>query len=138
MPVLSVILRASVLSLAAVTPSLSQDWVPVPVDPVPPVSRAVLQSHAIGNSGMDATLALIDIAPNVTAGRHAHPGDVSAYVVYGSIELEIDGKATRFVAGESFTVPANTVHTERTGAVGARIVASFVVPTGVALSTPVN
>jgi quercetin dioxygenase-like cupin family protein len=88
---------------------------------------------------MEATLVLVDIAPNVSVGRHTHPGAVSAYVVYGSIEVEIeDQPATHFAAGESFIVPADTVHDERSGPAGAKVVASFVVPADVPLSIPVN
>jgi quercetin dioxygenase-like cupin family protein len=131
--------RTAALSAFLAAPSVGQDMTPVPVDPIPPISRTVLQTVDIADSGLASTLVLVDIAPNVTVGRHTHPGNVSAYVVYGSIEVEVDGGAKRrFEAGQSFTVPGNTVHDERTGAAGARVVASFVVPSGMPLSTPVN
>jgi quercetin dioxygenase-like cupin family protein len=136
---LAAILRTATLAAFLATPSLAQETVPIPVDPMPPVTRSVLQTLDIADSGWAATLVLVDIAPNVAVGRHTHPGDVSAYVIYGSLEVEIDGEVPRrFAAGESFTVPANTIHDERTGAAGARIVASFVVPADAPLSTPVN
>lgn len=136
---LTSILRTAALATFLAAPSLAQDTAPIPVDPMPPISRSVLQTLQVADSGFEATLVLVDIAPNVAVGRHTHPGIASAYIVYGSIEVEIDGEAKRlFSAGESFTVPANTVHDERTGAAGAKIVASFVVPAEAPMSTPVN
>ena len=129
------ILRATVLSISLVAPALAQEA--TPVDPMPPISRTVLHTFEIDGAGMAAALVLVDIAPNVAVGRHSHPGPVSAYVIYGSIEVEIEGEAPRrFAAGESFTVPAATVHDERTGAAGAKVIASFVAPAGTPLSTP--
>jgi quercetin dioxygenase-like cupin family protein len=129
--------RAAALSLLLAAPVLAQDETPVPVDPPPPISRSVLQTTAVADSGMDVVMVRVDLAPNVTVGRHTHPGPVSAYVQYGSIEVSFDGTDwTRYAAGESFSVPANTVHDERTGAAGARVVASFVAPAGAPLATP--
>jgi quercetin dioxygenase-like cupin family protein len=128
---------AAALSSALSAAVLAQDTTPVPTDPMPPVSRMVLHTQDVAEAGMQATLVLVDIAPNVTVERHTHPGAVAAYVVYGSIEVGIEGEASRwFAAGEAFTVPANTVHEERAGAAGARIVASFVVPDGAPLAAP--
>jgi quercetin dioxygenase-like cupin family protein len=136
---LASILRTATVAAFLAAPSLAQDTTPIPVDPMPPITRSVLQTLQVEDSGFEATLVLVDIAPNTAVGRHTHPGIVSAYVVYGSIEVEIDGEAKkRFASGESFKVPANTIHDERTGAAGAKIVASFVIPAGAPLSTPVN
>ncbi|MES2539946.1 MAG: cupin domain-containing protein [Pseudomonadota bacterium] len=110
---LASVLCVAALSTVVAAPSLAQDLTPIPVDPMPPITRSVLQTLEVPASTIEATLVLVDISPNVAAGRHTHPGTVSAYVVYGSIEVEIDGEAKkRFAAGESFTVPANTIHDE--------------------------
>lgn len=136
MPRLASFLLATAV-LAA--PTFAQDATPVPVDPTPPITRAVLQKHDVADTGFEASLVLVDLAPNVSVGRHTHPVNVAAYVVYGSLEVEIDGQASRrFAAGDSFTVPANTAHDERTGAAGAKVIASFVAPGGVPLATPMN
>jgi quercetin dioxygenase-like cupin family protein len=128
---------SAALSSALSAAALAQDAAPVPTDPMPPVSRMVLDTQDVAGAGMQATFVLVDIAPNVTVERHTHPGAVAAYVVYGSIDVELDGEARRrFAAGEAFTVPANTVHEERAGAAGARILASFVVPAGAPLAAP--
>lgn len=136
---LASILRMTTLATFLAAPSLAQDTTPIPVDPMPPITRSVLQTLDVEATGLESMLVLVDIAPDTAVGRHTHPGIVSAYVIYGSIEVEIDGEAhRRFAAGESFTVPANTIHDERTGPAGAKIVASFVVPADAPLSTPVN
>ncbi len=136
---LASVFRAATLSVALAAPVVAQDTTPIPVDPMPPITRSVLQKLDVADTGFEASLVLVDFAPNVAAGRHTHPVAVSAYVIYGSIEIELEGEAAkRFAAGDSFTVPANTVHDERTGAAGAKVVASFVVPTGVPLAVPTN
>jgi quercetin dioxygenase-like cupin family protein len=139
MTYLASILRVATLFAGLAAPSLAQEVVAVATDPMPPISRAVLQKLGVADTGFEATLVLVDFAPNASAGRHTHPVAVAGYVIYGSVEVEIDGAAKkRFAAGQSFTVPAHTVHDERAGAAGAKIVASFVVPAGAPLATPVN
>lgn len=137
MSVPSSIRCAAVLLAVLSLPVAAQDATPVPVDPMPPVNRVVLDRLAVPGPGHGATLVLVDLAPNVSVGRHSHPGPVAAYVIYGSLEAEIDGApARRFAAGESFTVPAGTIHDERSGAAGAKVVASFVVPGDAPLAVP--
>lgn len=115
----------------------AQETTPIPVDPPPPISRAVLQTLPVPGFAEGATLVLVDIAPDVAVGRHSHPGPVAGYVVYGSLEVEMAGEAPRrFQAGESFVLPADTAHDERTGPAGARIVASFLLPADAPMSVP--
>jgi quercetin dioxygenase-like cupin family protein len=128
---------AAALATLLSIPVAAQETTPIPVDPMPPISRQVLKTLAVPDSPHGATLVLVDLAPDVAVGRHTHPGPVAAYVVYGSLEVEIEGQPVRrFVAGESFTVPADTVHDERSGAAGAKIVASFVLPADALMAVP--
>jgi quercetin dioxygenase-like cupin family protein len=118
-------------------PAGAQDTAPVPVEPLPPISRAVLQTLALPASDHSATFVLVDLAPNVAVGRHSHPGPVAAYLIYGSLEVVIDGQPAQvFTAGQSFMMPADAIHDERSAAVGTKIVASFVLPPEAPISIP--
>jgi quercetin dioxygenase-like cupin family protein len=137
-PILRALLVAAAVTVPS-TPLVAQDDTPVPSHPMPPIQRVVLQTSEVQGTGTEAVLVLAEFAPNVAAGPHTHPGPATAYVIYGSIEVVIDGEAPRtYRAGESFTVPADTVHDERTSAAGAKVVASFIVPAGVPLANPVE
>lgn len=57
----------------------------------------------------------------------------------GSFTLLVDGEAPReLVAGESYLVPANTVHDAKSGPSGAKVIATCLVLAGQPLATPAS
>lgn len=54
---------------------------------------------------------------------HQHPFAVKALVIQGEITLGVDGRHTRYRAGDVFTMDAGCEHTERYGVDGVTYVA---------------
>jgi len=101
-----------------------------------PIKRTPLQKteHPDGHF---TYLMMIEVAPNATVPRHTHPGIESSYILEGELDLVIEGKPpTRFKAGDSFTVPANTVHGGKTGAQTVKLIGTFVVDKTKPIATP--
>ena len=74
--------------------------------------------------------------PNVNIGRHTHPGPELGFMLEGDFVLLVEGQAPLPVkAGESYKVPPGAVHDARTGANGAKVIATYVVEKGKPLAT---
>lgn len=59
-------------------------------------------------------LVLAELAPGAATGKHDHPGDELAYVLEGSITLEVDGETpVTFKSGDTFHQPRRRVHNVR-------------------------
>jgi len=102
----------------------------------PPIKRIPLQRFDVPGTAYETVIGIAEIAPSVSIGRHTHPGPESGYVIEGSFELLIDGQAPRTLrAGDSYQVPARTIHDARSGAAGAKVIATYVVEKGQPLSS---
>ena len=104
----------------------------------PGFTRTPLQDHPISLAGHHGVTARVDIGPGVESGRHMHPGEEFGYVLEGTLQLEVDGRAPQTLRpGEVFFVPAGIVHNGRnTGAVKTTFVGTYVVESGKPLSAP--
>lgn len=60
-------------------------------------------------------------APGWNSDLHSPPHDGRQLVLEGSVVLEMAGKARVYEAGETYEVPANTVHREIFGDQGCRL-----------------
>src|SRR3954464_1330513 len=77
-------------------------------------SRKVLQDQDLAVPGRHAVVALIEVAVGSAAGRHTHPGEEFGYVVQGTFQIEVEGKAPQTLkAGETFFIPAGVVHSAK-------------------------
>ena len=76
--------------------------------------------------------ALVEIAPGVTAPRHAHPGEEIAYVVEGALEYTLDGRPpVTLKAREALFIPARTIHAAKNvGGGNAAELATYIVEKG--------
>ena len=75
------------------------------------VKRTDLQRHDLSIDGRETVQARIDIAPGVTAPWHRHPGEEVIYVIEGTLEYQLEGKApATFKAGEVLFIPAGVAH----------------------------
>ena len=73
--------------------------------------RTVVQKADVSIPGREAVVARVELDKGASAGRHSHPGDEISYITEGEADLIIDGEDPRRVkAGESFIIPAGTVH----------------------------
>ena len=102
------------------------------------IRRTVIQKADVSVPGREAVVAKVELDEGVAAGRHSHPGDEISYVLEGEGELLIDGEDPRRVkAGESFVIPAGTVHDAvNTGKGPMKLVGVYVVDKGKPLATP--
>ena len=76
----------SVIAILALAGSIALAQAPVPFQ------RTVVQQVDISVPGREAVTALAEIQPGASAGRHTHPGEEIAYVLEGTVLVEINGK----------------------------------------------
>lgn len=102
------------------------------------LTRTLVGRADVSIAGREAVVARVEVAPGAKAGRHTHPGDEISYVLEGEATLLVDGQPPRVVkAGESFVVPAGTVHdAQNEGSVPTRLVGVYVVEKGKPLASP--
>jgi quercetin dioxygenase-like cupin family protein len=103
----------------------------------PGIRRTVIKKADVSVPGREAVVARVELDAGATAGRHTHPGDEISYVLEGEGELRIDGEDPRRVkAGESFVIPAGTVHDAlNVGSGTLKLVGVYVVEKGKPLAT---
>jgi len=91
--------------------------------------RTDLQRHDLEVAGREVIQTRVDFAPGSAAGRHSHPGAEIIYVLEGSIEYQVDGRAPLTLAvGDVLFVPAGTIHSAgNVGAGAASELATYVV-----------
>jgi quercetin dioxygenase-like cupin family protein len=102
------------------------------------LTRTMVGKADVSVPGREAVVARVEIAAGAKAGRHTHPGDEISYVTDGEVTLLVDGQPPRLVkTGESFVVPAGTVHDARNeGTAPTKLVGVYVVEKGKPLATP--
>jgi quercetin dioxygenase-like cupin family protein len=75
------------------------------------ISRTELQRHDLGIAGHEAIQVRVDFAPGAAFPRHRHPGEEIIYVLSGTIEYRVEGRAAVTLrAGDVLFVPADTTH----------------------------
>jgi quercetin dioxygenase-like cupin family protein len=122
----------AMLALALGAPSLDAQ--------APGFKRVELQRHDIGSTGREAIMTRAEFQPGAATPKHTHPGEEVAYVLQGELSIELEGKpALKLKAGDSFFVPAGTVHMGKNTAKGETIVLStYVVEKGKPLAATVK
>jgi quercetin dioxygenase-like cupin family protein len=119
---------ALALTLAASAPFAAEGYVP---------TRTILQQSDVPGSNYTVIMAVTEIAPNMTAARHTHPGAEVAYMLAGEAEFTIEGQGVKRVrAGESFRLESGVKHSVKNGSSTTRILAIYTVPKGAPLATP--
>lgn len=70
--------------------------------------------HDLPIPGREVVQSRVEIDPGVTSARHWHPGEEIAFVLEGTLEYRLEGKApVTLKAGEALFIPANTPHTAK-------------------------
>jgi quercetin dioxygenase-like cupin family protein len=102
------------------------------------LTRTLVGRGDVSVAGREAVVARVEVAPGAKAGRHTHPGDEISYVLEGESTLLVDGQPPRVVkAGESFVIPAGTVHDAHNNTdKPVKLVGVYVVEKGKPLATP--
>jgi len=106
----------------------------------PGATRTVLEKHDLSVTGREGVLVRTELAPGAREPKHTHPGDFFGYVMEGSPTLFQEGKPDiRLGPGESFFVPAGTVHgAANEGTTPVKLLVTFFVEKGKPLTTPVQ
>jgi quercetin dioxygenase-like cupin family protein len=124
-------IAAVVTALAWTNPGVAQQNTPAAASPSPSIKRIPLQRFDVPGTSYETVIGIAHISPNVSVGRHTHPGPESGYVIEGGFELLIDGEAPRLLkAGDSYKVPPRTTHDAKAGSDGAKVIATYVVEKG--------
>ena len=102
--------------------------------------RIEVQDRDLSIPGRHAVQARAEFEPGGAIGRHTHPGEELSLVLEGALTLEVDGQPARTVkAGESFFVPAGTVHAAKNAGSGKAVVfATYIVEKGKPVATLVK
>jgi quercetin dioxygenase-like cupin family protein len=100
-------------------------------------SRTVIQRGDLSTPGREVVSAIAEFQPGSTVGPHTHPGEEAGYLLEGTLVFEQAGKPTvTLKAGETFFVPAGTVHNATNKASGrARVLATYIVEKGKPIAT---
>jgi quercetin dioxygenase-like cupin family protein len=121
---------AAALGAALLSPGLfaAEGYVP---------TRTILQQTDVPGSNYTVVMAVTDIAANMTAARHTHPGAEVAYVLAGEADFAVEGQGVKRVkAGESFRLDPGVKHSVKNGPSATKILAIYTIPKGAALATP--
>ena len=103
-----------------------------------PITRTILlRADEPGAPTHEAVMAVVELAPGASSGRHRHPGIEIAYVLDGSVVIEHEGHPPATLkAGESFR--NDGIHNAKnTGDRPAKILAVYLVEKGKPLAEPV-
>lgn len=104
----------------------------------PAFKRTILQQVELSAPGREAVMAMAEFPSGSETGRHTHPGEEISYVENGTFVLEVDGQPAKTLkSGESFMVPAGTIHNARPAAgSAAKVIAIYVIEKGKPVSIP--
>ena len=99
--------------------------------------RIDLQRHDLSAAGREVIQVIVELEPGTTAPKHSHPGEEIIYVLEGTWEYTLQGKAPLIVkAGEVLFIPAGTIHSARNvGNDRGRELATYIVEKGKPLIT---
>jgi quercetin dioxygenase-like cupin family protein len=136
----SILVAAAALALGSL--ALAQQMAPPGGQMAPPaqtagLKRTVLQKFDVPPGERETVTAFIEIPANTDVARHTHPGPEVDYVVQGDLVLNVDGQPPKpYKAGESFYIPAGTVHGGRSSPNGTKLLGSYIVEKGKPLASP--
>ena len=104
----------------------------------PGFTRKMLQDHDISVADRHAVQVVAEFVPGGVAGKHTHPGEELGYVLEGTLQLEVAGQPPRTLkAGDTFFIPANTVHDgKNVGSGPAKVLATYIVEKGKPVASP--
>ena len=75
------------------------------------LSRTDLVRQDLGTADREVIQARVDFESGVASTRHAHPGVEVAYVISGTFEYQLEGRApVTLKAGDSLFIPEGVAH----------------------------
>jgi quercetin dioxygenase-like cupin family protein len=133
----SILTRVAPIAIAVVV-GVGLDRVVSAQQPAPTIKRTILQrADDPGNPKYEAVMAIAEIPPGGTSGRHTHPGIELAYVLDGSLTLQHDGQAAKtYKAGDAMQNIAVVHDATNTGKKTVKILAVYIVEKGKPMAEP--
>ncbi len=133
---LKTVLTAAALTLA-LTLSAAAQQPPAAATTAPTIKRTPLQKFDVPGTNMETVIGIAEVVPNVFIGKHTHPGPESGYILDGELTLILSGQPDKVLkTGDSYQIPAGAVHDGKSGATGAKVIATYVVEKGKPLASP--
>ena len=72
------------------------------------------KADLVTSDGQQGSIFLAELAPGANMGKHYHPGDAFAYILEGTMLLEIaGGQSVTLKTGQSGSLPPRTVHDDK-------------------------
>jgi quercetin dioxygenase-like cupin family protein len=72
------------------------------------------KADLVTSDGKEASMFLAELGPGANMGKHYHPGDAFAYILEGTMLLEIaGGQSVTLNPGQSGSLPPRTVHDDK-------------------------
>ena len=101
------------------------------------IKRTILQKFDVPGTAYETVVGIAEVVPNVNIGRHTHFGVETGYMLEGEMVLMVQGQPDKpLKAGGSYVIPAGAPHDGKSGAKGAKVLATYVVEKGKPLATP--
>lgn len=102
--------------------------------------RTDLQRHDLSVRGHEVIQVRVDFDPGYVSPKHTHPGEEIVYVLEGTLEYQVEGKApVTLKAGDVLFIPAGTIHSAKNiGSSNGAEIATYVVERGKPLITLVK
>jgi quercetin dioxygenase-like cupin family protein len=128
------------LSLLLVSADLTSSGQSKTAQQKPGIKRTDLQRHDLSTPGHEAVQVRIDFAAGTAFGKHTHPGEEVIYVLEGTLEYQVEGKApVTLKAGDVLFIPAGVVHAAKNvGKGNGAELATYIVEKGKQLVTLVK
>ncbi len=106
----------------------------------PGIQRTDLIQEDLSVPGREAVQVRVDIDPGTSSIKHSHPGEEVAYVLEGSLEYQLEGRApVTLHAGEALFIPSGVAHVAKNvGSGKASELATYFVEKGSPLAVPVK
>src|SRR3954453_4417627 len=101
------------------------------------LKRTEIQHSASSIPGREIVQVLTEIPAGVDSGWHLHPGEEVGYILDGTVEMRIEGQATRTLRrGDGFLIPPRTPHNALDlGPETGQMLSTYIVEVGQALAT---
>ena len=72
------------------------------------------KADLVTSDGKEGSMFLAELGPGANMGKHYHPGDAFAYILEGTMLLEIvGGQSVTLKPGQSGSLPPRTVHDDK-------------------------
>jgi len=120
-------------------PSAPQPGGPTPAPPAPTPLYLTRADAVFPGQPYEMAQTVLDFGPGAATPLHTHPGQVFVTVLSGEITFTSQGTTRVFREGESFVERPGIVGQARNaGAAPASLMATYILPRGAALSTPIG